>query len=450
MLRFVNGSWRKVIIGCAGNLALICFPALLWAGSITGTVRNLTLGGPAAGDKVILLGVGPNAEEEARATTDSQGAFALGVPHPDVAHLVRVIHQGVTYDRQISAGDVITIDVADASVKVNGITGGIEIIRTGTHGNLLHVSDMVEIRNLSNPPVTQAGGRSFEVFLPSGAKIDSVLAAGPENIGAMIPATPVRDVPGHYSVSFPLRPGATKFAFNYEVPYDGHISFRTRNIYPLQQLAVMIPPTMTFASRSPRFQLLAVGQDKYKVEAAEGLKAEAGLDFEISGAGALPRLQPQAHAPPNPTVNAPAVPSVAMSGNIEKQTQGANALRSVAAVGASATPSQSQWRLLYVGAAFMLGLGGFIVLRSKKRAPIYAVENAAYATGQAGLRSAFLVEALKEGLFLLEADMVQGAISKRDYASVKLALEGTIEWAVTRTGTRRGPAIVRAMQDRRK
>jgi len=168
MLGSTVGSWRRTIVTSSG-LSLICFPALLWAGSITGNVRNQTLGGPAAGDEVILLDVSHKAQEETRTTTDSQGRFVLEVRHPDLAHLIRVIHHGVTYDRQISAGSTIMIDVADSSLKVNGITGGIEIIRTGTQGNLLHISDMVEIRNLSNPPMTQAGHRSFEVFLPANA-----------------------------------------------------------------------------------------------------------------------------------------------------------------------------------------------------------------------------------------------------------------------------------------
>jgi hypothetical protein len=39
---------------------------------------------------------------------------------------------------------------------VTAISGGIEIIRAGTQGNLLHVSDMVEIKNDSNPPMTRS------------------------------------------------------------------------------------------------------------------------------------------------------------------------------------------------------------------------------------------------------------------------------------------------------
>ncbi len=43
-----------------------------------------------------------------------------------------------------------------------------------------------------------------------------------------------------------------------------------------------------------------------------------------------------------------------------------------------------------------------------------------------------LVNALKEGLFQLESDRIQGIICGEDYASAKRALEGTIHWAVTR------------------
>jgi len=70
---------------------------------------------------------------------------------------------------------------------------------------LLHVSDMVEIKNESSPPLTEAGERTFEVYLPANAKIDSVLAAGPGEMGVMISAVPVPDEPGHYAVNFPLR-----------------------------------------------------------------------------------------------------------------------------------------------------------------------------------------------------------------------------------------------------
>ncbi len=229
----------------------------------------------------------------------------------------------------------LSIEVFDAARRVRRVTGSIEILCTGTNGNLLHVSDMYEIRNESSPPLTQAGERTFEVYLPAKAKISSVLAAGPGNIGVMISAAPVSGESGHYAVSFPLRPGATKFAFNYDLPYDGHAAFQTRHAYPLQQLAVMIPPTMKFSSRSPAFEILATGNSRYQVQAANQLKAGEGPGFEVSGTGALPPLGDQAKsqarshspAPPSPTLPAPrraALPSLARIDSRLKQARPAS------------------------------------------------------------------------------------------------------------------------------
>jgi hypothetical protein len=315
-------------------LALLacCSIATLGANNITGSVRNQSRGEPAAGDSVILVRLDGAMHEEARAKTDAHGAFALNVQYPDKPYLVRVVHQGVSYDRQASAGDALSIQVFDAARRVQGVTGRIEILRTGTKGNLLHVSDIYEVRNESSPPLTQAGERTFEAYLPAKAKISSVLAAGPGEIGVMISAAPVPGEPGHYAVSFPLRPGATKLAFNYDLPYDGRAAFQTRHAYPLRQFAVMIPPTMKFSSHSSAFQTLAIGNSRYQVRAANQLKAGEGPGFEVSGIGALPPLGDQAksqelsHPPalPNPTLSAPyraALPSLASIDSRSKRTQ---------------------------------------------------------------------------------------------------------------------------------
>jgi hypothetical protein len=265
---------------------------------VTGLVSNQSHGQPAAGAEVILVRIEQGMPEEARAKTDVQGQFAFHLQYPDKPYLVRALYQNVSYDRKVPADGILTIPVFEASPEVSDVTGTIEILRAGTSGTLLHVSDMYEITNGSSPPLTRVGEHTFEVHLPPKARIDSVLAAGPENIGLMISAAPVFGKPGRYSVNFPLRPGATKFAFNYDLPFDGRAAFQTWHVYPLQQLAVMLPPSMSFSSRSPGFQILPTGNTNYQVHAANQVKAGAGPVFEISGIGALPpvRNQPELNA----------------------------------------------------------------------------------------------------------------------------------------------------------
>lgn len=422
-----------VILG-AGILAY-CSTATSAANTVTGIVRNQTSGQPAAGDEVVLLGVGPNAHEEARVKSDSQGVFTLELHESGKPHLVRVIHQGVNYDRRVSGTNAISIDIADAAAKVKAINGGIEIIRAGTQGSQLHVSEMVEIKNNSSPPMTEASERTLEVYLPVHAKIDSVLAAGPEDIGVTISAMPVQGEPGRYTVNFPLRPGSTKFAFNYDLPYDGRAIFRTKNMYPLQQLAVMIPPTMTFASRSAAFQILPVGNSRYRVEAAEQVKAGEGPEFEISGVGALPSMQAQVHSPLGTPAASPVAPSVSTETNAKLQAQSSKALGSVPVVQSSALSSRVQLRALSTGGIVLLATCVILVWRRHRplaNSPTAAVQGSEQIEGT----RASLIEALKDGLYQLETDRAQGSIPEDEYASARQALERTIQWALTRTAAR--------------
>jgi hypothetical protein len=380
---------------------------------------------------VILLLLDQGMQEEAHTRTDAQGAFALKVQHTDKLHLVRVIHQGVNYDQRASAGDVVSIDVFDAARKVQGVTGSIEIIRAGTNGNLLHISDMVEIRNESSPPLTQVGERTFEVYLPAHAKIDSVLAAGPGKIGVIISAAPVRGQPGHYTVSFPLRPGATKFAFNYDLPYDGHAAFQTRLAYPLQQLAVMIPPTMQFSSSSPAFQVLATGNSKYQVEAANRLNAGEGPGFEVSGTGALPPLGDQADSQERSRPSTASYP-LAATAPVPRSIH----LPSLASIDShlARARSSSQSLVLGVVSAIVLAASCLLVWRARKPRPVSSAKSAITSAMQSP-RSTTLLESVKREMLQLEADRRRGSVSGEEYASTRQALEETVKRAVAKAGS---------------
>jgi hypothetical protein len=332
----------------------------LGASNITGNVHNQSRNQPSAGDEVILLRLDHGLQAESHAKTNAQGAFTLRAQYSGKRYLVRVLHQGVAYEQRASASDVLSIQVFDSTPSVRGVTASIEILRAGTAGSLLHVSDMYELRNESNPPMTQAGDRTFEVYLPPNAKVDSVLAAGPEKIGVLISAESMSGEPGHYTVSFPLLPGATKFAFNYDLPYQGHAVFKTRLAYPLQQLAVMIPPTMKFSPNSPVFELLATGRGDYQVQTANRIEAGEGPGFEVSGTGTLPPLGVQVKS--KASSEASGAPRQAVSGPIPA------ALPSFARVGARLDQAQpaSQFLLLVGLTAVLLGGCGLLVWRVRK------------------------------------------------------------------------------------
>jgi len=418
-------SRNRSIANMLAVLALLaCFsaPAARSANQITGSVRNLTAGQPSAGDEVILLNVDGKLSEVARTKTDARGAFAFSLQNSGKSCLVRVLHQSVNYDQQASPGDTLSVDVFDAAPQVPGITGSIEILRTGTNGKLLHVSDMIEIQNHSTPPLTRAGARTFEIYLPPHARLDSVLAAGPGKIGEQISAVAVPGNPGHYAVNFPLRPGATKFAFNYDLPYNGHASFQTKHDYPLQQLAVMIPPTMKFSSRSPAFQPLAAGNSRYNVQAANQLAAGDGPAFEISGAGVLPALKEpsQTQTPaslsiiPPPTVSTP------------RREVTVATVPAIASAAPDRAPSQPM--LLASLTAVLVAVCAVIVWRASKTRHLSRVKS--FPRGhEEPPQSTNLLEGLRKELFQLESDRQSGRISPTEYTSTKQALDDTFKRA---------------------
>jgi hypothetical protein len=400
------------------------------AATISGIVRNQTSGRPAASDEVILLRLDRSMQEEARTSTNLQGMFTLEPRYPDKLHLVRVVHQGVTYNQQASAGETLAIDVFDAKNQVQGITGNFELIRAGAKGNQLHVSDMIELRNESSPALTQAGEQTFGLYLPVNAKIDSVLAADPGKIGVMIPATPVAGEPGHYTVNFPLRPGTTKFAFNYDIPYAGQATFQIRSTYPFRQLAVMIPSTMTFVSQSSAFQLLQTGNRNYHVEAAQHVMRGMGPKFTISGLGVFPLLNAYSQSSPPPSDTVSATHANTVSGHSEAKDQGGSSLRAVATMGRTKRILDMTWWTIAI-ASLVVWICGLLLWRKRQQAvkstPTTEVE-------QHGSSAESVLNDLKKKLFQLEIDHLNGAISPEEYAAAKQALNKTIERSLAPSG----------------
>ena len=399
---------------------LVCFSFTAFgSNTITGWVRNQSRGRPAVGDEVILVRLDQGMREEERTRTDAQGAFWLRVQHRDKPYLVRVKHQNVDYDQRATVGGVITIPVFDAADHVPGISGTIEILRVGEIGKSLHVSDMFEIKNASVPSFTQSGEPTFEVYLPLNAKIDSVLAAGPNNIGVMLSVVPVSGKPGHYAVNFPLLPGITKFAFNYDLPYNGSAAFRTWHAYPLQQLAVMIPTTMKFSSLLSRFQILRTGASNYQVRAVGQVMAGQGPTFTISGTGNFPPLPDQSET--KVSSQPPVLPKSTVSG-LDHSTPPLSG-RTNSDFGTS-----SLWPMLQslLVCCALLASCTFIAWRAHKvwkkavrgrRIPF-------------AIRPTTLLDGLKNELFQLESDKIRGSISGEEYVSARQALQHIVDRAV--------------------
>lgn len=402
--------------------------------TIAGMVYNLTTGQPAAGDAVVLLrfpanqgntanpGGAPAAgreTEEARTTTDAQGAFSLQVPpgRGGSPSMIRAIHQDVGYDQQLIGGGPVRLIVFDAVEKVELLAGKAGIMQLQTDGSTLYVRELYAIENDSKPPRTQHNPQNFVMDLPAGAVMEGASVTAQAGATSSVPLP--KAATGRLVFDFPLRPGETRYVISYHLPYSGKVVFHPKVAYPLRNFAVMIPPSMVLTPmKSGSFHQArnAAGESPMKgvqIEIAT-MSASGELPaFTLSGGGGLPPPGEQAQAMAPPLVSAP--PPV----RHPSDTRPAQ----------SPNKAATELWLLLAGIVMIVVGGGFWLWRARKNPAAFANKELTEIPPAPDSREpeALKLDALKEDLFRLENERLSGKISEEEYASSKRVLQQNIE-----------------------
>jgi hypothetical protein len=162
------------------------------AQTLTGTVKNATTGRPSAGDDVVLLKLGEGMEEAGRTKTDASGHFSFKLDDAQSPHLVRAIHQEVTYHRMAPPGTTsVELEVYDVAKKVDGIQVVADIMRVQADQGQMVVVREFGVQNSSKPPRTQMNERNLEFNVPSGAQIIPDSATATTEGGNPLKSAPV-------------------------------------------------------------------------------------------------------------------------------------------------------------------------------------------------------------------------------------------------------------------
>jgi len=383
------------------------------ADTLKGVVQNSTTNKPSAGDEVTLKKIGNGMEDVAKTKTNARGEFTFNVPPAQQPYLVWVQHQGVTYTQAALPGGVpVAVRVFDAatSIKEISILDHAIAIQTSEDGATLSGEEFYTIGNQSSPPRTLAGKQTLEFYLPEGASIsESSVQSGKTQLkAAVVPA----GEKNKYAFVFPIRPGQTQFHILYTVPYSGKLELDPRSDLPTGTLMVATPDSIKFAaSDSAVYEPKTNPQFKnVNFFIAKNVTPKQKVAFAISGKGEMPREQEQASAPnANGRRGEPSGPGGGMGVPNERPD-----------------PLHSgQWLFLGVLSLF-LAAGGVFVYTSN--------QNIAATAGPAVPqdRSTLLMEAMKEEVFQLESDRLQGKINPQDYQTAKAALDKTLQRAVQR------------------
>ena len=421
----------KTSLKSAALLVIVATGLSASAETLTGTVTNGTTNKPAAGDDVILLSLGQGMEEAGRTKSDAQGKFSLDLGGPAGPHLVRVVHQGVTYHRMAPPGtNSVEVQVFDVAKKIEGIKVAADLMYVQARNDELGITRIFSVDNSSQPPRTQMNDENFEFYLPEGAQIDGSEAqtAG----GQPVNSAPVPQAEkNRYAFVFPLRPGETQFQVTFRIPYSGSAQVDPKSLYPLQHFVVIVPKSMQFtpAQKGIFEEKQPPNQPQAKAEVAVNTTAGQKLGFGITGSGMLADEKAGAAGSPE---------GGGAEGAANRDTRPGGGLGPP--IDAPDPLEQYRWYILG-GFAVALAGGAVYIAKRPRTAPAYAggepeepvaAPVAPAAKPAATPRPNMLLEALKEELFQLEMEHKQGHLSQPEYEKAKAALDQTLERALRR------------------
>jgi hypothetical protein len=435
----IRGWMLSTCMICVLTFVLAAFAS---AQTLTGIVKNATTGKPAAGDEVVLLKLGEGMEEAGRTKTDSGGHFTFKLDDAQAPHLVRAIHQEVTYHRMAPPGTTsVELEVYDAAKKIEGISVVADIMRVQADQGELIVVREFGVQNSSKPPRTQMNERNLEFNVPGGAQIISDSATATTEGGNPLKSAPVPEgEKDRYSFIFPLRPGLTRFEVAYQLPYSGSANIDPKSLYPLEHFVVMTPKSMQFtaANESAGFKVINYPQEPdAAVQVASNTTSGENLAFKVSGQGALQETQ---------------------EGGAQGSNQGQPAQATSRPGGGLGPPIDApdplqkyRWWILGGFTAVLLIGGVYVASRQQSAAraagrrssvsPAQALQeeddyesSEAFSTQtvRAARSGSMLMEGIKEELFQLEVERKRGEITQAEYEKAKSALDQTLERALRR------------------
>ena len=441
-------------------IALLSVPALALASSISGVVTNKTTGKPAAGDDVTLIQLAQGMQEAGHTKTDARGKFTLDVPD-DGVHLVRVTHDKANYFEPIEPGTKsVDVDVFTAAAKVDGVMGEAEVMRVQSDpgGKALNVVANFFVKNTSSPPKTQFSDRPFEFYLPPGAVVEGSAALGPGRMAMPVksPPVPLGDAPDHYAFIFPLRPcpskaeaaqdtscGETRFQVTFRLPYTGSLAFAPKVAIPTDTVAIMLPKSMSFQPGVGANYAQATEEMNAQAFVARNVQPSQPLGFTVSGSGQLPR-DPQAAGGGQ---DAGAADAAGGSGDLSPSEASARQRADTKPGVGLNNPLDSQgdlepwakykWWILGVLGLALAGGAGVMLKTSPATGAVAPPASAPAAAAVSGPGA--LLQALKDELFALETDRLEGKLSEPQYAEQKAALEVVLRRALGRGGIEATP-----------
>ncbi len=390
--------------------------AMCWAFAgaevLRGVVRNGTTRKVSAGDEVTLLQAGNGMQEVAKTTTNAKGGFSFQAPRAQLPYVISVKHQDVNYTGVATpGGPVVKVLVFDAAAHVERINIEQRMMVLQSDGDKLKVNERYTVANESAPPRTMTGQRTLVIYVPEGAAIQEA-GARPRGLMTLKTAVVPLEERNRYAFTYPIRPGESEFTITYTLPYSGKLRIEPKIVGPIASVMLVAPDSMELVPADA--SILTRASDRQiknvTVFVAADVSEHDNLGFEVQGSGTLARSQKEKAG------QAAATPRRSPAVEPNRSAEGANA--------PTAAPA-AHWVFLAVLFLFLAAGATYA----------YAVSHAApRASAPRPEPAPAPMAAMKEEMFQLEADRLQGKISLEEYEAAKAALDRAVLHAVERAG----------------
>jgi hypothetical protein len=240
--------------------------------------------------------------------------------------------------------------------------------------------------------------------------------------------TPLGD-PNHYAFIFPIRPGETRFQITYHIPYSGSLKLGPKPSLTTDTVAIMMPKSMTFKAGPSAPYSPVTEEMTAQTFVARNVSPSQPLEFTVSGSGQLPRdsqAGPQANS------------GSAGAGDTAQQPAGGNASaasdsRPGGGLGNPIDPEGTNdpwakykwWIIGGLGLAMAAGAGVMLKNGQPAAAAVAGSHEPVPAQGS-------VLATLKEELFSLETERLEGRLNEAEYSEQKAAIEVVLKRALAR------------------
>jgi hypothetical protein len=200
---------------------------------------------------------------------------------------------------------------------------------------------------------------------------------------------------------------------------------------PTDTIAIMMPKSMTFKPGPSAPYTPVTEETTAQTYVARNAQPSQALDFMVSGTGQMPRETSAAATAGGAAADASAGAGGGASSAASDTRPGGGLGVPLDPEGTNDPWAKYKWWILG-GLGLAMAVGAGMMLKNGPAQAVTASSAGGFATGPVITGSDSLLAAMKEELFTLETDRLQGRLSESEYVEQKAALEVVLRRALLR------------------